>query len=61
MVYVCEGVVRYSIGWVKMETLLCVVACFNNMKIMCCWAAPIWTVGLCISPCELIYVISICE
>ena len=38
MVHVCEGAVRYPIGWVKMVTLLCVVACFNNMKIVCCWS-----------------------
>ena len=37
MVYVFEGAVRYSVGWVKMVTLLCVVACFNNMKIVCYW------------------------
>ena len=36
MVHVCEGVVRYPVGWVKMVTLLCVVACLNNMKIVCC-------------------------
>ena len=36
MIHVCEGVVRYLVGWVKMMTLLCVVACFNNMKIVCC-------------------------
>ena len=23
MVHVCEGVVRYPVGWVKMVTLLC--------------------------------------
>ena len=37
MVHDCEGAVRYSVGWVKMVTLLCVVAFFNNMKIVCCW------------------------
>ena len=36
MVHVCEGAVRYPVDWVKMVTLLCVVACFNNMKIVCC-------------------------
>ena len=25
MVHVCEGAVRYPVGWVKMVTLLCVV------------------------------------
>ena len=35
MVDVFEGAVRYTVGWVKMVTLLCVVACFNNMKIVC--------------------------
>ena len=37
MVHDCEGAMRYPVGWVKMVTLLCVVACFNNMKIVCCW------------------------
>ena len=37
MVHDCEGVARYPVGWVKMVTLLCVVPCFNNMKIVCCW------------------------
>ena len=36
MVDVFEGAVRYPVGCVKMVTLLCVVACFNNMKIVCC-------------------------
>ena len=51
LVHDCEGAVRYPVGWVKMVTLLCVVG-------MMCWAVPRWTVGLCISPCELIYVIA---
>ena len=37
MFHVCEGAVRYPVGWVKMVTLLFVVACFNNMTIVCCW------------------------
>ena len=37
MVHDCEGDVSYPVGWVKMVTLLCVVACFNNMKIVCYW------------------------
>ena len=37
MVHDCEGAMRYPVGWVKMATLLCVVACFNNMKIVCFW------------------------
>ena len=37
MVHDCEGAVTYPVGWVKMVTLLWLVACFNNMKIVCCW------------------------
>ena len=53
LVHDCEGVVRYPVGWVKMVTLLCVVGVMR-------WVVPRWTVGLCISPCELIYVIAMC-
>ena len=65
MVHDCEGAVSYPVGWVKMVTLLCVVACFNNMKIVCCWGDALSSskmdCRLCISPCELIYVITMCE
>ena len=54
MVHVCEGAMRYPVGWVKMVTLLYLVGVMR-------WAAPRWTVDLCISPCELIYVIAMCE
>ena len=53
LVHDCEGVMRYPVGWVKMVTLLCVVGVMR-------WAVPRWTIGLCISPCELIYVIVMC-
>ena len=31
MVHVCEGAVRYPVEWSQVETLLCVMACLNNM------------------------------
>ena len=37
MVHNCEGAMWYPVGLVKMVTFLCVVARFNNMKIVCCW------------------------
>ena len=53
LVHDYEGAVRYPVGWVKMVTLLSVVGVMH-------WATPRWTVGLCIFPCELIYVIAMC-
>ena len=32
LVHICEGAVRYSIGWSKIVTWLCVIACMNNMQ-----------------------------
>ena len=28
----CEGPMRYPVGWSKIVTLLCVIACMNNMQ-----------------------------
>ena len=53
LVHDYEGARRYPVGWVKMLTLLSVVGVMH-------WVTPRWTVGLCISPCELIYVIAMC-
>ena len=32
LVQVCEGTVRYLVGWSKIVTLLCVMALMNNMQ-----------------------------
>ena len=64
LVHDCEGFMRYPVGWVKMVTLLCVWLVSITWKLCVIgvmrWTVPRWTVGLCISPCELIYVIAIC-
>ena len=64
LIHDCERAVRYPVGWVKMVTLLCVWLVSITWKLCVVgvmrWTVPRWTVGLCISPCELIYVIAMC-